>query len=450
MNRPSLTVGNLNMFPRFQHRLRAIAIGLACWASLSTGCAQLTNPAIDGVPARRVPEEYLGTPRDAYKPIPLDLLRQKPNKNYTLDQGDILGLYIDKILGEQGQTLPFRISEQQGLPPAIGFPIPVQEGGIVILPSVDPIDVKGKTLREAQDLIREAYTVKKQIIQADKFRMVATLMQPRTYQILVVREDSGQMPTGTANPAASFGSVVINNQSAKSANGYALFLPAGENDILNALSRTGGLPGEGGKAEIIIQRNTNPTDLASPATANRSFIRVPLKLKAGEPWPFDEEDIQLKDGDIVYVESRKTEYFYTAGLIGVGQYPLPRDSDLDVIEAISMVRGPLLNGAYSQTAFGGGFAAGGGLGNPNPTFVTILRKLENDRQLNIRVDVVRAFRDPRERIRLLPGDLMVMQWTPAEAMANYFNYKFRYNFFAPIIRQGSLNGSLNLDGFGPP
>ena len=105
MNRPSLTVGNLNMFPRFQHRLRAIAIGLACWASLSTGCAQLTNPAIDGVPARRVPEEYLGTPRDAYKPIPLDLLRQKPNKNYTLDQGDILGLYIDKILGEQGQTL---------------------------------------------------------------------------------------------------------------------------------------------------------------------------------------------------------------------------------------------------------------------------------------------------------------------------------------------------------
>ena len=258
------------------------------------------------------------------------------------------------------------------------------------------------------------------------------------------------MPSGTANPAAAFGSVVVNNTNGKTANGYALLLPAGENDLLNALSRTGGLPGEGGKAEVIIQRNTNPTDLASPATANKSFMRVPLKLKAGEPWPFEEEDILLKDGDIVYVESRKTEYFYTAGLIGVGQYPLPRDSDLDVIEAISMVRGPLLNGAFSQTAFGGNFASGGGLGNPNPTFVTILRKLENDRQLNIRVDVVRAFRDPRERIRLLPGDMMVMQWTPAEAMVNYFNYKFKYNFFSTILRQNDLIGTASLDGFGPP
>jgi protein involved in polysaccharide export with SLBB domain len=450
MNRPHSQSGIRTMTQWLGNRFQMLAMAWAAWISMVTGCAQLTNPAIDGVPARRVPEEYLGTPRDAYKPIPLDLLRQKPNKNYTLDQGDILGLYIDKILGEQGQALPFRMPEQQGLPPAIGFPIPVQEGGVIILPNIDPIEVKGKTLREVQELIKEAYTVKKQIIQPDKFRMVATLMQPRTYQILVVREDSGQMPSGTANPAASFGSVVINNQSARSANGYALMLPAGENDVLNALSRTGGLPGEGGKAEVIIQRNTNPTDLGSPATANKSFMRVPLKLKAGESWPFEEEDILLKDGDIIYVESRKTEYFYTAGLIGVGQYPLPRDSDLDVIEAISMVRGPLLNGAFSQTAFGGNFASGGGLGNPNPTFVTIIRKLENDRQLNIRVDVVRAIRDPRERIRLLPGDMMVMQWTPAEAMVNYFNYKFRYNFFSTILRQNDLIGTASLDGFGPP
>jgi len=66
------------------------------------------------------------------------------------------------------------------------------------------------------------------------------------------------------------------------------------------------------------------------------------------------------------------------------------------------------------------------------------------------VDVVRAFRDPRERIRLLPGDMMVMQWTPAEAMVNYFNYKFRYNFFSTILRQNDLIGTASLDGFGPP
>ena len=435
---------------RLLHHLRLMTWAFSACMGMLTGCAQLTNPVIDGVPVRRVPEEFLGTPRDDFKAIPLDLLRQKPNRNYTLDQGDILGIYIDKILGEQGQPLPFRMPEQQGLPPAIGFPIPVQEGGVIILPNIDPIEVKGKTLRETQDLIREAYTVKKQIIQPEKFRMVATIMQPRTYQILVMREDSGSMPTGSGSSAASFGSVVINNSSAKSANGYSVLLPAGENDVLNALSRTGGLPGEGGKAEVIIQRNTNPTDLTSPTGTTRGFLRIPLRLKVGEPWTFDEQDILLNNGDIVYVESRKAEYFYTAGLIGVGQYPLPRDTDLDVIEAVAMVKGPLLNGGFSQTAFGGSFSQGGGLGAPNPAFVTILRTLENGRQMNIRVDVVRAFRDPRERIRLLPADMLVMQQTPADAIVNYFNSKFRYDFMSRIIREDSLDGIINLNGFGPP
>ena len=110
----------------------------------------------------------------------------------------------------------------------------------------------------------------------------------------------------------------------------------------------------------------------------------------------------------------------------------------------------MLNGGFSQTAFGGSFSQGGGLGAPNPAFVTILRTLENGRQMNIRVDVVRAFRDPRERIRLLPADMLVMQQTPADAIVNYFNSKFRYDFMSRIIREDSLDGIMNLNGFGPP
>ena len=57
MNRPSAPAGNQTMPTRVSHRLRLFAIGIAAWVSLATGCAQLTNPVIDGVPARRVPEE---------------------------------------------------------------------------------------------------------------------------------------------------------------------------------------------------------------------------------------------------------------------------------------------------------------------------------------------------------------------------------------------------------
>ena len=425
--------------------LRFLLILSIAW---TTGCAQWTNPVIDGIPVRRVPDEYLGVSRDVFKPVPLDLLRQRPVDAYRLDQGDILGIYIEQILGDKASPIPYRMPEQQNLPPAIGYPIPVQEGGVILLPSVDPIVVKDKTLLEVQALIRDAYTKTKQIIQPpDRLRMAVTLMQPRTYQILVVREDNGSPGATVGGQSGSFGSVVINNMSARSPNGYSLTLSAYENDVLNALNRTGGLPGEGGKAEVVIQRNTKPTDLASPATARSGFLRVPLRLRSGEPWNFTQEDIILRNGDIVYVESRTNEYFYTAGLIGVGQYPLPRDTDLDVIEAISMVRGPLLNGGFSQTGFGGNFQAGG-IGSTNPSFATILRRLPNDRQINIRVDINRAFRDPRERLRMLPGDLLVMQQSPTDAFVNYFNGVFQYNFLSTVIRQKDALGILSVGNGG--
>ena len=110
-----------------------------------------------------------------------------------------------------------------------------------------------------------------------------------------------------------------------------------------------------------------------------------------------------------------------------------------------MVRGPLLNGGFSQTGFGGSFQQGG-LGLTNPSFATVLRRLPNERQINIRVDINRAFRDPRERIRMLPGDLLVMQQAPADAFVNYFNGVFQYNILSTFIRQSDAIGTAALRG----
>jgi hypothetical protein len=95
-------------------------------------------------------------------------------------------------------------------------------------------------------------------------------------------------------------------------------LPAYENDVLNALNRSGGLPGTDAKNEVIVQRK--PRRGKPPET-----IRIPLRLRPGEPVPFRPEDVILNSGDTVIVEARTAEVFYTAGLLGSGQYPLPRD-----------------------------------------------------------------------------------------------------------------------------
>ena len=103
---------------------------------------------------------------------------------------------------------------------------------------------------------------------------------------------------------------------------------------------------------------------------------------------------------------------------------MPRDYDLRVIEAIAQVRGPLINGSFSQNAFVAN-AVNSGIGNPSASLVTVVRRLPNNQQVLIRVDLNEAFRDMRENIIVQPGDVIVMQERPSEAVARYTTQQFR-------------------------
>ncbi len=110
------------------HRARPFALVLVAILSIGglTGCPSLTNPVAEGIPANRVPPEYLGRPREEEKTIPLTWLRQKQPEVYRLDAGDVLGIFIEGVLGDRNQVPPFHIGEPgSNLPPAFGFPIPV-------------------------------------------------------------------------------------------------------------------------------------------------------------------------------------------------------------------------------------------------------------------------------------------------------------------------------------
>src|SRR5262245_48350134 len=104
----------------------ALAAALACGGL--GGCAALTNPVAEGIPARQVPQEYLGRPREEEKTIPLTLLRQKPPDAYLLGPGDVLGVYVEGVLGDRNQPPPVRLAEtQSNILPAFGYPIPISE-----------------------------------------------------------------------------------------------------------------------------------------------------------------------------------------------------------------------------------------------------------------------------------------------------------------------------------
>ena len=425
---------------------RLAALLLIAAAGMSGGCAALTNPVADGVPVRRLPAEVLGRPKADLKPIPLTLLRQKEPDLYRLDKGDVLAVVAPNVLGLPDMVPPVRLPDLINETAAIGYPVPVEDDGTIKLPRVRPLDVKGLTLREVEALIRKEITgqgpTKTELVQPDMAAGVSVqLMQKRRYQVLVVREDSVSLPF-QSNP----GQPVLGGS--KRGAGFTINLQAYENDVLRALNATGGPPGLDAKNEVVIYRgaydpanpqalaNCTPQELASRLGVG-NVTRIPLRIYPDQPVTIGEQDIILRDGDIVYIESRETEVYYTAGLLGAGQFPLPRDYDLDVIQAIAQVRGPLLNGSFSQNAFVAQSVATG-IGNPNPSLVTVLRQLGNGRQIPIEVDINRAFRDPRERLLIQPGDWIVLQERPGEGIARYLTQTIRFNTTVESIKSANI------------
>jgi protein involved in polysaccharide export with SLBB domain len=410
-----------------------LLLGLAVAACGAGGCASLTNPVADGVPVRRLPEEILGRPKSELHQIPLNMLRINEPGEYTLDKGDVLGIVADEVVNKMEQPIPVQFVQNpsSNKTAVLGLPVPVQDDGKIILPLLDPIDVRGKTLPQVRNLIIDQMRAKELVPKEGKKpgslfepRVLVDLIQARRYRVLVVREDA--QPLFPQFASSGLTSAVVGGSKRGAA--FSLLLEPGRNDLLQALTQTGGPPGLEAKNEVIIRRGKY-----DPADPSKGYLRIPLRVRQDQPITFTEADITLQDGDTVSIEARDTEVYYTAGLLGSAQVPLPRDYDLRVIEAIAQVRGPLINGSFSQNAFVAN-AVGTGIGNPNASLVTVVRRLPNYRQIQIRVDLNEAFRDLRENIIIQPGDLIVMQERPSEAVARYFTQTFRVNSTWEVIR----------------
>ena len=239
-------------------------------------------------------------------------------------------------------------------------------------------------------------------------------------------------------------------------------LPAYENDVLHALTRTGGLPGLDAYNQIVIQRGCFRDGRERPGllgelgavSSDRNpstclgrgglVIRIPLRLPPGQALCLQPQDIILQTGDVVFLEARDDAYFYTGGLLPAGAHLLPRDRDLDALEAIAMVRGPLINGAFGGSNLSGNLIAPG-IGNPSPTLLTVVRRTPGGGQVPIAVDLRRALRDPAERVLLKPGDLLILQEKPEEAMTRYFTQTFlNFNLAWQVIHERFATGVIDV------
>ena len=421
-------------------RIRCSLAALLLAVAFSNGCASLSNPIASGIPVRMLPKEVLGRPRSEMVQVPLTLLRIKEQSEYKLDKGDMLAVIAGDVFGPENVQPPVSLaSPQEGTLSSVGYPVPVREDGTISLPNprVPLIMVKGMTTEKVEEKLRNILTgkepdprYKNAILFAEGGAKISVqLLRKRRYAINVIREDTQGIPTNISGTLSSQNRRV----------GTIVTLEAGKNDVLTALNYTGGPPGLDGKNEVYIYRGEY-----DPSNPTKGQARIPLKIFPDMQLTISEADITLNDGDIMVIPGRDAEVFYTGGILGSRQFAIPRDYDLNILQAIAVANGPIINGGFTQNAFVAQ-AFANGIGTPSPALVNVLRLMPDGQQVNIRIDIGRALKDPRERIFIQPNDFIVMQEVPGEAIGRYLYQTFRFNFVQEIFRNstGSLNSTAN-------
>jgi protein involved in polysaccharide export with SLBB domain len=351
-------------------------------------------------------------------------LRRSPPEEYIIGPGDTLGVYVQGITGDKDTPPPVHFPEDSSMQPALGYPVPIRDDGYISLPLVPPVRLKGMTLGQAEARIREAYTKDRKILLEGNDKIIVTMMKRRTYNVLVIREDVSDKRTFSLRANETFIDDTNSGQTT------SIDLPAYENDVLHALSETGGMPTENAKNEIVVIRGamndpqfnqggiieaigSQPqANMESPYLNGANIVRIPIESRPGEMMPLSEADITLEDGDVVYIEGRQRDVFYTGGLLEGGRFPLPRDYEIDVLEAISLAGGSVSTAAGSS---GGNSLRGGGI--LPATRVTIMRK-SGCEQCAIEVDLRYALGDASERVIIQPGDLIMLEYRPKELLIN--------------------------------
>lgn len=424
-------VSQISLDRKLTRQLMLLAVAAMCISM--TGCTALFSP-IDTIPASRVPAQFLAEPQATKVPLDPARLRQPKPEFYTLDSDDVLGIFIEGVVGNFDDQPPVNFPEANSdLPPAIGYPFPVREDGTVSLPLIKPIPVRGLTIEQAETLIQRAFRGGPEPILKENGRIIVTLLRERTYRVFVVRQDNSNAQRGNQFQGQALRNQVF-DRSDQSSRGFVLQMPAYKNDVLNALLQTGGIPGVNAKPEIRILRGdrlstarrdqqlqefyrTNSADKFPygqiPAVEDATnSIKIPLRLKPGQVPSFRAEDVILRDGDVIYVDTRETDVYYTGGLLGGGEFPIPRDYDLDVLSAVSLAG----NGIATTQRTG---LLGGSAQNVPPTELIVLRRIPGDRQLAIRVDLNDAINDPRQRLLIKRGDTLILRFKPQEELVNF-------------------------------
>ncbi|MGI9519247.1 MAG: polysaccharide biosynthesis/export family protein [Pirellulaceae bacterium] len=275
--------------------------------------------------------------------------RASSQRSYHLDSGDILAIVVHEVLGDFSSAPIHWPTRGNDIIAGMGHPVPVRDDGTLSLPMIDPVNVRGMTVIEAEDAVERAYL--QAGVLKGKNLVTASLMRKRTVQVMVVHDQTARSLPGAQPRAVT-----------------SVNLPADNATPLAALAESAA-----------------PFDESSVYMLTSPEVHTP----------------HLMDGDVVDVHSGHAGFFFAGGLLNGGRYQLPRRSTLNAAQAIAQAGGAIGGPGFGPSEFvlirGGHtrrFDTNWLLSNPwavtiHPGDTIMLRQTQHDRLGNAGLDLIR-------------------------------------------------------------
>jgi len=206
-------------------------------------------------------------------------------------------------------------------------------------------------------------------------------------------------------------------------------IPRGSCDVVTALAAAGGLTEEAGVELEIMRQASSPLFMAtndgasnpgnvqlagyqsvgagsnsatSPAVPQLTRINLADARLPGQV------NSRLSDRDVVMVPERKKEVFHVTGLVNTpGQFELPTDQDVHLLDAIAMA---------------------GGYSSPVADKVFVIRRIEGRQEpIVIQASISTAKHNGAENIRLAAGDTITIERTPTTIVIDTLSKLIRFS-----------------------
>ena len=344
---------------------------LAC---LAAGCSTGAN-----YQAHALPESLRVAAAENAQTIDLSRLATATLNNDAIDRGDVIEVTISAGLGVGDTTV---------------LPIRVGDDGNAVLPVLGAVPLSGLELEDAEVAIASS-CVERGLYRSP--HVTVTMKRQRLNRVTVIG-------------AVSKPGVVM--------------LPRGSSDLLAAIVSAGGFAKDAGThveirqpGKVPDQRQGRPDAIASAAGPKLTGYSNgpdlgPAELAAQPPLKSTRIDLVsaakegrggllVDDGSVVMVEKRDPTPIQVIGLVNKpGRYDFPVGQDLRVLDVIALA---------------------GGLKSPVANKIWISRPVPNSIDpAVIEVSVQRAKKEGLENLRLMQGDIVSVEQTPATMVVSLF------------------------------